>query len=187
MVQALATPRRFTVDEYYRMAEVGILDPRERVELIEGEIVRMAAVGSRHAGCVKRLNRLFSRGVGDQALVQIQDPVRLSDLSEPEPDVALLRPREDDYTASHPGPDDVLLLIEVADTTVAYDREVKGPLYAAAGIPEYWLFDLPGERVEVHREPGEDGYARLRVHGRGATLRPAALPELEVPLEEVLP
>lgn len=132
-MQATLTTRRFNVHEYHRMAEAGILDPTERVELIEGEIVRMAVIGSRHASCVKRLNRLLTPLVGDRALVQIQDPVRLSEISEPEPDVALLRPRADDYASAHPGPADVLLLIEVADTTEGLDRTVKGPSMLAPG------------------------------------------------------
>jgi Uma2 family endonuclease len=181
------TVRRFTVDEYYRMAEAGILGPGERVELIEGEIIQVAAIGSRHAGCVKRLIRLLVRGVGDRGLVQAQDPVRLDDVSEPEPDIALLRPRADDYTSAHPGPEDVLLIIEVADTTTAFDREVKGPLYAAAGIREYWLVDLDADRVEVFRDPRGRTYRHVTSHGRGDVLRPAELPELEVPLQRILP
>jgi len=186
-MQAILTTRRFNVDEYYRMAEAGILDPNERVELIEGEIVRMAAIGSRHASCVNRINRLLVPLVGDRALVQIQGPVRLSDMSEPEPDVALLRPRADDYASAHPGPADVLLVIEVADTTEGLDRAVKGPLYARAGIREYWLVDLAGDRITVHRKPGEGGFGRVSVHGRSETVRPEAFPDLEVAISDVLP
>lgn len=186
-MRATLTTRRFSVDEYYRMAEAGILDPGERVELIEGEIVRMAAIGSRHASCVNRLNRLLGRLVGDRAAVRIQSPVRLSEMSEPEPDVALVRPRADDYASAHPGPADVLLLIEVADATEGLDRTVKGPLYARAGIREYWLVDLPGDRMVVHREPGEGGYGRGSVHSRSEALRPDAFPDLEVAIADVLP
>lgn len=181
------TTRPFTVDEYYRMAEAGILAPGERVELIEGEIVRMAAIGSRHAGTVMRLNRLLTKGVEARGLMAVQSPVRLDDLSEPEPDVGVLRPRADDYTATHPGPDDVLLVVEVADTTLTFDRDTKTPLYAAAGIPEYWLVNLPDDRIEVFREPAGEGYGRVTEHHRGDVLRPEAFPDLEVAVDVVLP
>jgi len=118
---------RFTVEEYHRMGQAGILSEDDRVELIEGEIVEMAPVGSRHAACVKRLNALLSRRAGGRALVSVQDPIRLGEHSEPQPDLALLKPREDFYAAAHPGPEDVLLVIEVAETSLEYDREVKLP------------------------------------------------------------
>jgi Uma2 family endonuclease len=184
---ATLTTRRFTVDECYRMAEAGILGPGERVELIEGEVVQMAAIESRHAACVNRLNRFLNRAVGHRALITVQNPVRLSDLSEPAPDVAVIRPREDDYAAAHPSREDVFLIIEVADTTMAFDREVKAPLYAAATVPEYWLVDIPADRVEVYRDPAGGGYREVTIHGRGDVLRPLAVPDLRVPLERVLP
>jgi Uma2 family endonuclease len=179
--------RRFTVDEYYRMAEVGILGAGERVELIEGEIIQMEAIGSRHAGCVNGINQLLVRGVGDRGLVAIQNPVRLSDISEPEPDVAVLRPRPDNYTEAHPAPADVLLIVEVADTTVGFDRGMKAPLYALAGVPDYWLVNIPAGHVEVHRRPGAAGYEEVRVYHRGATLHPLAFPDLDVPAAAILP
>lgn len=179
--------RRFTVAEYYRMAEAGILGADERVELIEGEIIELAAIGSRHAACVGRLDRLLMRGVGDQALVRVQNPVRLSDLSEPEPDLAVVRPRPDDYAAAHPGPGDVLLLTEVADTTVGFDRGEKAPLYAVSGIPEYWLVDLTADAVEVYRDPTVHGYQDVRRHVRGEALHPLAFPDLAVPVAAILP
>jgi Uma2 family endonuclease len=184
---ATVTTRRFTVDEYYRMVEAGILGSGERVELIEGEIVQMAAIGSRHAGCVNRLNRFLVGSLGDQALVTVQNPVRLSDLSEPEPDIAVVRPRADDYAGAHPGPGDVLLLVEVADATTAFDREVKARLYARAKVPEYWLVDLPEDEIEVYREPVGGSYEDLSRQGRGDVLRPVSFPELDVPVAEVLP
>lgn len=179
--------RRFNVDEYYRMAEVGILGTDERVELIEGEIIEMAAIGSKHAGCVRRLTRFLVRAVGDRGLVSVQSPVRLSDLSEPEPDAAVLRPRQDDYSERHPGPSDVLLVIEVADATVAYDREEKALLYALAGITEYWLLNIQADEVEVYRRPSPDGYRDVRKHGRSGVLHPVASPGLEVPVAAILP
>jgi Uma2 family endonuclease len=182
----LPARRRFTVDEYYRMAETGILAPDERVELIEGEIIQKVTIGPKHAGYVSRLTRLLVLGVGDGALVRIQQPIRLSDLSEPEPDVALVQPRPDDYTAGHPTPGDVFLVIEVADASVEFDRETKGPLYALSGIPECWLVDIPAARVEVYREPSVAGYADMRAYGTGAVLRPATLSGLEVPVAAIL-
>lgn len=179
--------RRFTVDEYYRMAAVGILDPHERVELIEGEIVQMAAIGSRHAECVDRLARLFIRGIGDRGTVRIQNPVRLSSHSEPEPDVTVVRRRPEGYAAHHPGPRDVLLVVEVAETTLPFDLLVKAPLYATAGIGEYWVVDIEGDRIEAYRQPGDGGYDATTRHGRGEALSPAAFPDLDVAVDEVLP
>jgi len=179
--------RRFTVDEYYRMAETGILEHGERVELIEGEIIRMEAIGSRHAGCVNALTRVLVRGVGDAAVVAVQNPVRLSDLTEPQPDLAVLRPRVDDYRETHPGPGEVLLIVEVADSTVGFDRGLKAPLYAVAGIPEYWLIDIPAAQLDVYREPGPTGYGRVTRHRKGEVVEPLAFPELRVELSAVLP
>jgi Uma2 family endonuclease len=135
--------RRFTVHDYHRMGEAGILHEDDRVELIEGELVEMTAIGTRHFSCVNRLNRLLVMHVGDDAIVSVQNPVRLNEYNEPQPDLTVIRPR--DYLESLPKPEDVLLLIEVSDTTLAYDRGVKLPLYARAGIREVWIVDLLGE------------------------------------------
>jgi Uma2 family endonuclease len=184
----MATPlrtRRFTVDEYYRMADAGILGAHERVELIEGEIIRMEAIGSRHAATVTRLDRLFQT-LGGAALVWVQNPVRLSDLSEPEPDVALLQPKSDDYASAHPGPADTLLIVEVSDTTVGFDRGIKAPLYAVSGIREYWLVDIAAETIEVYREPGAAGYRDVTTHRRGEVLHPLAFADFDVPVDAIL-
>jgi Uma2 family endonuclease len=178
--------RLFTVAEYYQMAQAGILSEDDRVELIEGEIVTMSPIGSRHAGCVNRLNRHFSQGVGNRALVSVQNPIRLNDYSEPEPDLALLRPRPDFYTQTHPEAQDVLLLIEVADTSTEYDRKVKIPLYARAGIIEVWLVLLAEQLIEVYRQPAPDGYKQVQRLGRGQSLAPLALPELELAVAEIV-
>lgn len=182
--------RRFTVDEYHAMARAGVLTEDDRVELIEGEILQMAAIGSRHAACVDRLTRTFSRVVEDRAIVRVQGPVRLSDLSEPEPDIALLVPREDFYAQRHPEPGDVMLMVEVADASRQYDRTIKLPLYASAGVPEVWLVDLEVGAVEVYREPGgrtETGYTESRRLREGETLSPLALDDVELRVSEVLP
>jgi Uma2 family endonuclease len=179
-------PRRFNVREYYQMASAGILTEDDRVELIEGEIVEMSPIGSRHAACVGRLNRLFNTQLGERALVRVHDPVRLNERNEPEPDVALVLPRGDFYASSHPSPSDVLLIVEVADTSAAYDRSTKAPLYARAGIPEVWLVDLEHDRIEVLREPSARGYRVVRPYARGERLMIQALPQLELAVDAVL-
>jgi Uma2 family endonuclease len=184
---ATVTTRRFNVEEYHRMAEAGVLHPAERVELIEGEIVQMASIGSRHADCVDRLNRLLVRGIEDQATVRVQNPVQLSDHSEPEPDIALVRRRPEGYADRHPGPGDALLVIEVADTTLALDREVKIPLYARAGVTECWIVDLDADIVIVHRIPQGREYAHVDRHHRGEGIRPGAFPDLRLAVDEILP
>lgn len=176
----------FTVEEYHRMAAAGILGEDDRVELLDGEILEMTPIGSRHAACVDRLTYLFVRGVGQRAIVRVQNPVRLTERSEPQPDLALLRPRPDFYAADHPGPTDLLLLVEVADTSVELDREVKVPLYARTGVSEVWIVDLVGECVEVYRSPGAQGYAGTARFRRGQHVTPQAIPDLEIPVEDLL-
>ena len=178
------TRRRFTVHEYHRMGEAGILHEDDRVELIEGEIVEMAAIGTRHFSCVNGLNRLLVRGVGDAAVVSVQNPVRLDERTEPQPDLTVLRVR--DYRESLPGPEDVLLLIEVSDTTLRYDRGVKLPLYARAGIREVWILDLAGEVIELYTGPSGDGYSNLKQARRGEKLEPTALPRLTLGVDAML-
>lgn len=178
--------KRFSVSEYYRMAEVGILGRDERVELVEGVIVEMSAMGSRHAACVDRLNRHLNSLVGGEMLVRVQSPIRLDDASEPEPDLALLKPREDFYSSEHPGPSDVLLVIEVSETSAEYDVEVKLPLYARAGIPETWLVDLTTDTVEAHSRPASGGYRQTLRAKRGETLKSEAVSGLELSAEGVL-
>jgi Uma2 family endonuclease len=176
--------RRFTVHDYHRMGEAGILHEDDRVELIEGEIVEMAAIGTRHFTCVNGLTRLLVRSVGDAAIVSVQNPVRLDEHTEPQPDLTVLRVR--DYRESLPTPEDVLLLIEISDTTLAYDRGVKLPLYARAGIREVWIVDLPGEVIERHADPSGDGYRSLEQMRRGEEIKSAALPELAFRVDTVL-
>ena len=185
--KAFAPPRLFTVAEYHRMAEAGIFTEDDRVELIEGEIVAMSPIGSRHAACVKKLAALVRDLLsGKPVVVGVQDPVRLSDDSEPQPDLSLVRAREDFYAAGHPGPEDVVLVIEVADASVMYDRNIKIPLYARSGIREVWLVDLVRNAVEVHSKPVGSAYAQTRRFERGATVTSAELPELQIPAAEIL-
>ena len=150
-----AAPSRhlISVDAFHRMGETGILGPADRVELIEGEIIDMSPIGVLHAAIVARLASYFSQRLGNAGVVWCQNPLRLDDLSEPEPDIAILRPRADFYTTAHPGPADVLLVIEVADTSLAYDLGTKVPLYARHGIPEVWVIDAATRRTRVFCQP----------------------------------
>ena len=159
--QQAPTRRRLDVGSYYKMAEAGILAADDRVELIDGEIFDMVPIGSAHAGKTNRLNRLFARAAVDGiVVVSVQGPLRLDAYNEPEPDLMLLKPREDDYQGRHPNAADVLLLVELSDSSLAYDRGTKLPLYAKFGVPEVWIVDLQGAAIEVYREPAPDGYAR---------------------------
>jgi Uma2 family endonuclease len=184
---ALQLPRRrFTVDEYHQMAEAGILAEDDRIELIEGEIIEMSPIGPRHFAEVIRLNEIFVRMFGEAVQVSPQNPIVLSEDTEPEPDLTLLRRRPDYYASGLPGSDDVFLVVEVADTSLAYDRRVKMALYARSGIPEYWLIDLNSETVTVYRDPGPEGYGTTRVARRGERLAPAAFPDRELTVEALL-
>lgn len=180
------TKRRFSIKEYYLMADAGILSPRDRVELIDGEIVQMAPIGSYHAACVNTLNRLFMEMLGRRVVVSVQNPVRLSERSEPEPDIALLRPRADAYQESHPGPDDVMLIVEVSHSTVEYDRDVKTPLYAEAGIPELWLVNLDEDYIDGLSDPDGSIYRTTRRYARGDRIAPALLPDALLDVSQIL-
>lgn len=179
--------RTFTVDEYYKMAEAGILHEDDRVELIEGEIVNMTPIGSRHMACVKKLNRLFFNRLGDEVIISIQDPLRLIGQSEPEPDVALLKPRQDFYAESPPSASDALLVIEVADTSLLYDLSIKIPLYARAGVVEVWLVDLLQRQVTTFSNPAPQGYQSVQTKRAGDRLTPTAWPALTLSLDDLLP
>ncbi|WP_022835260.1 Uma2 family endonuclease [Salisaeta longa] len=159
--EAPPRPRRFTVAEYHAMARAGLFGEDDPIELLNGQIYVMSPIGSQHAACVDRLTRLLLDAVGDRAIVRVRSPIQLDETSEPEPDLALLRPRADGYATQHPQPGDVPLVVEVADTTLAFDRDVKGSLYAAAGLPTYWLVDLTASVVHVYQQPADDGTYRV--------------------------
>lgn len=180
------TRRQFTVEEFHRMADARVFSEDDRVELLEGEIFEMPPIGSRHAAAVDRLTRILALALGEQAIVRVQNPVRLSTHSEPLPDLAVLRPRPDFYSGAHPTPPDVLLLIEVADTSAEADREIKIPLYARSSVTEVWLIDLPEQRVEVYRGPSPQGYREQSRVLRGQMLRPAGLPAFTIAVEQLL-
>ena len=180
------TTRRFTVEEHHRIAEAGVLHEGDRVELLDGQIVVMSAIGSRHAATVDRINRLLSQRAADRATVRVQNPIVIGQYWEPQPDVCLLRPRDDFYAAAHPGPEDVLLVVEVADTSAEDDRERKLPEYARAGIPEVWLVDLARDTIEGHHDPAAGGYRAVTVFRRGDTLVSLAVPTVSIAVAEVL-
>jgi Uma2 family endonuclease len=177
---------RFTVHDFHRMAQAGIFSEDDRVELLDGEIIEMTPIGSRHAACVARLDQLFNLRLGTAAIVWVQNPIKIDDRTEPQPDVVLLRPRPDFYAQDHPCPDDVLLLIEVSDTTLEIDRVVKLPLYAKAGIREAWIVDLTGGTVHVYRQPSPQGYRTSSQARRVDQLTPEALPHLTISASDIL-
>ena len=176
----------FTVDDYYAMARAGIIGEDDRVELIEGEIILMAAIGSRHQAVVDRVNRLFVMRVGDRAIVRVQGPLRLADITEPQPDLQLLAPQDDFYATAHPSQYEALLVVEVADTSLRFDRDEKAAIYARRGVGELWIVDVTGERILVRRGPSADGYRESLTVARGHTLAPEALPDIVVGTDELL-
>ena len=178
--------RWITADEYERMGEAGIFPPDARLELIEGEIFEMSPIGNAHASCVDALALIFTELARRRFLVRVQNPIRLSDLSEPQPDISLLRWRDDFYRDAHPTPADVLLVVEVADTTLVADRKVKMPLYALSGIAEAWLVNIPEGRVEIYSDPAGGTYRRAEVFGRGEEARSHTIEGLAVHVVELL-
>lgn len=177
--------RWITADEYERMGEAGIFPEGARLELIEGEIFEMSPIGSAHAACVDFLVYLFNVIANGHFIVRVQSPIRLNDFSEPQPDVALLRWRDDFYRGAHPTPADVLLVVEVADTTVVTDRSVKLPLYARSGVPEFWLVNIPEGQLEIYSQPSGDSYLRSEVFGRDAEARSHTIESLSVQVGEL--
>ena len=177
--------RPFTAVEYHRLYEVGVLTEDDHVELIDGEIIKMFAIGPRHTACVDKLAELLRDRINKAAIVRVQNPVQLNEYSEPEPDIALLVRRDDFYSAGHPSPKDVLVAIEVADSSLASDRELKLPAYARAGIPEVWLVDLVNSRVEIHTQPAEAIYQEVRLVLRGQQIISKAIPQLDLKANEV--
>ena len=176
----------FTVAEYHQLIEVGVLKEDGRFELVNGEIVEMSPIGPRHAACVKRINTLLGDKLRKRALIGVQDPITLSDYSEPQPDLALLKPRADFYASAHPTPADALVIIEVADSTVETDRRNKIPTYAYAGVREVWLIDLINDRIEVHSNPFKGVYQEVRIIQRGQNVISQSLPFLKLKADDVL-
>jgi len=180
------TRKLFTVDEYYRMAEAGILDPDARLELIEGEILEMSPVGTRHVACVNRANALFVKRFGDRAIVSVQNPLRLSNYTEPQPDIVVLKPRDDYYEEKRIVWEDALLVIEVSDTTIRRDRDLKLPLYAKAGVSELWIEDLRRNTLFVYRDPGPATYGQSLTLHRGDSISLLAFPDIAINVDELI-
>jgi Uma2 family endonuclease len=177
--------RKLSVSDFHRMGEAGILGENDRIELIEGEMIEMAPIGARHLSKVNRITRMLIAAVGDAGIVSIQNPIVLLPRSEPQPDITVLKPRADDYEHSVPAAADVLLVVEVADTTLRYDREIKLPLYARHDIPEVWLVDLHNDCVIVHRGPSAESYRDVSTVGRNAMISPLSLPNVRLDLAEL--
>ena len=190
MIPTMSTetiPRKlFTVDEFQRMAEAGILPQEGRFELIRGEVVEMPIPDSPHGGRVKRIVRAFTSKLGESAIVSVQDALLIDRHSLPMPDVTLLRPRADFYSESHPGPEDVFLVVEVSHTTVWYDKTIKAPLYASANIREHWQLDIGKEVLIVRTDPANGEYLSTRILQRGETICAQALPRFAFTIEELL-
>ncbi|MBS3026306.1 MAG: Uma2 family endonuclease [Dolichospermum sp. DET50] len=190
MTLQLAQPRlktfRLNVSQYHQMSEAGIFSENDKVELINGEIIEMSPIGRRHTACVNRLNSVFSQLLGNKVIIAVQNPIILNNLSEPEPDIALLKHRADFYESGHPQPQDIFLLIEVADSSLEYDRDVKIPLYATSGISEVWLVDIYEQVIIVYRYPSENGYSDIQTFSRGEKLSIQAFPEINLVVNDIL-
>lgn len=186
IAQTKLTRRRFTLDEYHRMAESGILSEDDRVELVYGEIVEMSPINVPHALCVNLLNKLFSRQVPDDFMVSVQNPIYIDDANEPQPDLAILKPGGYMEKLQHPSAEDIVLLVEVADSTVQTDRRDKMPLYARAGISEAWIVNIPQKVVEIYRDPQNGKYRSVQRAGRGQSIAPNAIADVVVRVEDFL-
>jgi len=189
MSAALQYPQRHPVsaEEYLRMGEAGVFAPEARLELIEGEIVEMAPIGSPHAAAVRILNAVFVRLAGDRAIISVQSPLLVGGLSVPEPDLVLLKPRVDHYSRSHPAAGDALLVVEVSDTTLAFDLGTKVPLYARSGIPEVWVVDINAKEVRVFREPAAGGYRTTFNRSGDESVAAALLPDIAIRVGALFP
>lgn len=183
---AAVKPKRFRVEEFRKMTEIGILPEESGWEIIDGYLIDKITIGSKHASVVRRLEKFFERSVGDEVIVSGQNPIHIDDYNEPEPDVALLAARADFYAASHPTPQDVLLLVEVSDSTAGYDREIKKTLYAEAGIVEFWLVNLKDKTIEVYSQPKNGNYYSARILEAGETIESTAIENLRLSVEEIL-
>lgn len=180
-------PRRFTVEEYNLMGETGVIKPDERVELIEGEIYKMSPKGNKHVVSTTRANSCFRKHLGDRAIVRSQDPIKLGERSEPEPDIALLSPDEKEYVDRDPTPQEILFVLEIADTTLAYDRTKKAQLYTQAGIIQYGILNLNACELEDYREPDASGYRTKHTYRADESFTLVAFPEVRITISELLP
>lgn len=176
---------RFSVDDYYKMMELGLLPEDVSTEIIEGELIKIMPTGSLHSGIVDILSNFFVYKLYGQAIVRVQSPVRLNGKSEPLPDISVLKPRNDFYKDSHPRSEDVLLVVEVSDTTIGYDRETKIPLYAKSGIPEVWLVNVKRKTVEIFIRPERENYHNIRVFQTGEIAQSDVIPDLALEVDKI--
>ena len=185
--QSIPQPRRlrFSVDEYYKMIELGMLKDYEKAEIIDGELIQKMTIGDKHASVVNILNRFFIKNVSDDVLVSVQNPLRISDYNEPEPDIVLSDLTKYDGKR-HPRPEEVVLVVEVSDATLKYDRDVKLPLYAEAGIAEVWIVNLKKNIVEIHQNPFSDIYQTVKIYKSGETIDLQNFPSLKLKVDEIL-
>jgi Uma2 family endonuclease len=179
--------RKFTVDEYYRMAEVGIIGPEDRVELIDGQIIQMSPPGVRHIAATHRAPTLFTEALGRQVIVSVQNPLRLDRFNEPQPDIIILKPQPDFYASRNAGPADASLVIEISETSLSYDQKIKVPHYAGKRIPEVWIEDLKHDVLIVYRDPGGDTYQTNFTLKRGQLVSPLEFPHITFKVEDLLP
>lgn len=186
MAATMVLRKRFSVDEYYGMAGAGIFGEHERVELIDGDVVTMSPIGSRHTACVSSATQALVLAAHSIAIVQPQSPVRLDRFNEPQPDIVLLKPRADFYAARHAGPDDVLLVIEIAESSLLYDRGRKSALYASWGLAEYWMADLQTDTLWAFSSPDGERYRVVERHRQGESLAPRLLPSCVIPVSALL-
>ncbi|MCL1465072.1 Uma2 family endonuclease [Argonema galeatum] len=178
--------RLFTAKEYHFMAEAGIFNPDERVELLAGQIIKMAAKGTAHSAAVTRTENLLRNLLGDLVLIRLQDPVQLDDYSEPEPDIALVIPDQMYYEDHHPNPSEVYLIIEVSDTTLSRDLEFKAGIYARSGIADYWVLDVNNRQLHIFREPSQNGYQSELILSDSGSVSPLAFPNVIITVGEML-
>jgi Uma2 family endonuclease len=179
-------PKRFRVDEFRKMTEAGILPEESGWEIIDGYLIDKVTIGSRHASTVKKLNRILSKLLGERAIVSVQDPIHIDDYNEPEPDVALLKPRQDFYAERHPSAEDVFLLIEVSDSTISFDRDIKVRLYAEGGVREVWLVNLIEDTIEQYSSPENGRYGTMTTIKRGSTINSISTEGLSLDVSEIL-
>jgi Uma2 family endonuclease len=185
--EAPFTIRKWTVKEYHKLGEMGFFQPEERVELVSGNIIKMSAKGTAHTSALGRTDRLLQNLFGNLAWVRMQDPIALDDNSEPEPDIAVVRIDPFDYATHHPTPSEVYLIIEVADSSLAYDREIKANIYARSGIADYWVLNVNERQLHVFREPADDGYQSEVILGETANISPLQFPTFNIAIREMLP
>ncbi len=186
MTSLILSTKKYTLAEYHQMIEIGILKAQDKVELIRGEIIKMSPVGLKHASCVKKINQLFAQKLGNKVILGIQDPIKLNDNSQPQPDVVLLKPKSDFYATEHPKSEDILLLIEVADTSIEYDRQIKIPLYAENNITEMWLININENIIQVYQNPQGKLYKNITNYQIDDKIDLTIFPDCEIKVKDIL-